>query len=566
MNWADHSHTRTPIRRWSHWFAAIVWLLFASGFSWTRSNSSAPAFVSIVNAYHSLPALTANEPNTLCNDIHCLHGTCRKGECICERGWKGKLCHICGGRVRLDQTSGFISDGKKNYTADQQCTWLIDARHHGNASLIRLKFIEFETECNWDHLYVFKGDSMFAPLVAAFSGVLARRSSPQSDFKLPDIEIEGGLAYLYFYSDTAYFMSGFNLSYQVNRCSSTGKCFDRENDASAIFANEDALDSEYDSNACSADTWHTNHSNCNCNDGLNSLRCFHQFCPNKCSLHGHCDSQSRTCVCNDGFAGADCGQIKLEGYWEAFNWMKRQPILGRALHQAAVDRNQMYVAGGEFFETAAASKQFLMRFDFDAQSWHNVSNSFHQQMHRFGHTLIAYDHHLYMFGGLNPDGVILNELWNFSTVNQQWTLMPTKPDVASNCLVKLCAPLAVAGHTATLVGNRMYVIFGYNPRFGYLNTVQEFRFDILKWSIVSVTGALVKGGFGHSSAYHPDSQTIYVYGGHHSAGSDSVLVDHLYGFNLPDSKWLVFNTLKYFCTKHHSIFTHLLFFLNLGFF
>ena len=37
---------------------------------------------------------------------------------------------------------------------------------------IRLRFHEFSTECGWDHLYVYDGESAFAPLIGAFNGLL----------------------------------------------------------------------------------------------------------------------------------------------------------------------------------------------------------------------------------------------------------------------------------------------------------------------------------------------------------------------------------------------------------
>lgn len=109
----------------------------------------------------------------------------------------------CGGRVRLTKPFGYITDGKRNYSPDLQCTWLIDASDYKTNTLIRLKFIEFETECNWDHLYVFNGDSVFSQLIAAFSGVLIKR---QSVNEMPELEIRSKQVYLYFYSDTAYNM------------------------------------------------------------------------------------------------------------------------------------------------------------------------------------------------------------------------------------------------------------------------------------------------------------------------------------------------------------------------
>lgn len=35
-------------------------------------------------------------------------------------------------------------------------------------AVLRLRFNHFATECNWDHMYVYDGDSIYAPLVAVF--------------------------------------------------------------------------------------------------------------------------------------------------------------------------------------------------------------------------------------------------------------------------------------------------------------------------------------------------------------------------------------------------------------
>lgn len=35
-------------------------------------------------------------------------------------------------------------------------------------TVLRLRFNHFATECSWDHLYVYDGDSIYAPLLAAF--------------------------------------------------------------------------------------------------------------------------------------------------------------------------------------------------------------------------------------------------------------------------------------------------------------------------------------------------------------------------------------------------------------
>ena len=37
---------------------------------------------------------------------------------------------------------------------------------------------------------------------------------------------------------------------------------------------------------------------------------------------------------------------------------------------------------------------------------------------------------------------------------------------------KLCGPVHSMGHTANVIANRMIVIFGHSPKYGYLSTVQ----------------------------------------------------------------------------------------------
>ena len=69
--------------------------------------------------------------------------------------------------ARLTEKSGIIHDGHGNYSTDVKCSWLVDAGGVPNAT-IRLHLEEFATECGWDHLYIFDGDSVHSPLLAVF--------------------------------------------------------------------------------------------------------------------------------------------------------------------------------------------------------------------------------------------------------------------------------------------------------------------------------------------------------------------------------------------------------------
>lgn len=52
-------------------------------------------------------------------------------------------------------------------TKPKLCLCLNGLFHSPNA-VLRLRFNHFATECSWDHMYIYDGDSIYAPLVAVF--------------------------------------------------------------------------------------------------------------------------------------------------------------------------------------------------------------------------------------------------------------------------------------------------------------------------------------------------------------------------------------------------------------
>ena len=72
---------------------------------------------------------------------------------------------------------------------------------------------------------------------------------------------------------------------------------------------------------------------------------------------------------------------------------------------------------------------------------------------------------LILFGGICR-GFVSNETWIFNISSSLWMLL----DI-SNLVVK---PVGVTGHTATVVGDEMVALFGYNPDHGFMNRVQVF--------------------------------------------------------------------------------------------
>ena len=83
---------------------------------------------------------------------------------------------------------------------------------------------------------------------------------------------------------------------------------------------------------------------------------------------------------------------------------------------------------------------------------------------------------IYMYGGTMRSGHVSRELWALDLNTFIWERVETSQGqcMASDS-AKLCGPINSMGHTAHVVTNRMIVIFGHSPKYGYLDTVQECK-------------------------------------------------------------------------------------------
>ena len=88
---------------------------------------------------------------------------------------------------RLSDTEGVIATHHPKYRSNTKSSWFIETNKYYNISsllsfpsfpssvssqgYIRLKFNYFLTECLWDYLHIFNGDSIYSPKLAAYSYV-----------------------------------------------------------------------------------------------------------------------------------------------------------------------------------------------------------------------------------------------------------------------------------------------------------------------------------------------------------------------------------------------------------
>ncbi|KAK8733971.1 hypothetical protein OTU49_006273 [Cherax quadricarinatus] len=517
--------------------------------------------------------------------LECEHGHCVDTKCICDPGWKGSLCQWCEGRVRLWSNSSVITDGSGNYSTDTQCTWLIDAGRPNTS--IRLHFDHFATECSWDHLYVFDGDSIYDPLLAVFSGMVV-----QDDYRvphIPEVVARSGYALLYFYSDAAYNLTGFSISYRVDGCPSTmvgDECSGR--------------------GACLEGY-------CTCDAGWGGLACSVPVCPEGCSGNGLCNPEEHRCQCHPGYTGADCSQVIEEGWWEVVGHditsQLNHPdpasvLLERSSHATVLIDDAIWVIGGYSF----TERPFLVKYNITDDKWTTVvSTSIKKPGPRYGHTAVVYNGSIYMYGGMKEDGSITRELWRLDTESLKWSLLPSergariggrsrggrrgrlnrrertrrtnrsgksREDKEENISNRKdweedehaedlsiedeepinkseiggcasapgpCAPIPCVGHAAVVVQKVkkqvMLVIFGHSSRYGYLNTIQEYDFEQGTWMTVETRGAVVKGVYGHTALWDPTTALVYVHGGLLSIVSASHVVPYLMTYDPIKQKW-----------------------------
>ncbi|XP_011147509.1 attractin-like protein 1 isoform X1 [Harpegnathos saltator] len=486
-------------RLWCHGAIALPWPLLWAALvcCWVVHVSAA--------ASTSSSSPTAD---TSCDADSCLNGDCVNGTCVCREGWQGAHCQFCGGKVKLLGNSGNIHDGFGNYTADVKCSWLISSE---SKSKIRMHVEQFATECGWDHLYIYDGDSIEAPLLAVFSGLMHKDGYHIR--RVPEVIARSGSALLHFYSDVAYNMSGFNITYKINACPSRYSHIDCSGNGVCIEGT------------------------CTCDATWTGEACDIQVCPNNCSYYhgqGECDRESHHCNCFNGYKGADCSQKGDRGFWE--NIMYKDLPDGSSSHCSIVWKDSLYVVGGESFHRA----KMIYVYDYNGNVWETPHVEGKVPLPRYAHSCVLFGDKIFMYGGVVQNSTVTNEIWAFDVSAKVWENVT----VHDNCHNKtICGPLKVAGHTATLVQNhgkkeKMVVIFGYSPQYGYLNTVQEYYLGTREWQIVKTTGFPVKGGYGHSAAYDPLTNLIYVYGGYVSESqSTQVLTSRLYSYHPNFHEW-----------------------------
>ncbi|XP_053556310.1 attractin [Bombina bombina] len=428
----------------------------------------------------------------------CVNGACQPstGLCVCEPGWTGEQCQHCGGRFMPN-------------------------------TVLRLRFNHFATECSWDHLYVYDGDSIYAPLVSAFSGLIVPER--ESNDSVPEVAITSGFALLHFFSDAAYNLTGFNISYNLdmcpNNCSGRGECVLTNMSSGAVY--------------------------CECSEHWKGEACDIPYCVDKCGEpeRGKCNvNGTKGCVCHSSWQGPSCS-VPVPAN-ESF-WIREEypdPKLARASHKAVVLEDVMWVIGGYMFNHS--SYKMVMAYNLVSKDWTTLNETVNAVLVRYGHSIASHKDKIYMYGGkIDATGNVTNQLWVFHIQNQSWVQMVPKAK----------DQYAVVGHSAHIITMMdgtvvMLIFFGHCPLYGYISSIQQYTIETNSWEILPTEGALVQGGYGHSSVYDEKTRAIYIHGGYKAFTANKYrLADDLYKYEVDKKMWTILKDSRFFRYLHSAV-------------
>lgn len=230
---------------------------------------------------------------------------------------------------------GIISDGPmgSNYTQDSHCEWLI--RANSSRQFITLSFRTMGTECSYDYVFVYDGDSFKSPLLGSFSG----KTEPQQ------VTSTSGFMLILLYSDTNYVLDGFHAEFSVtdcpNNCTDHGKCINNT---------------------------------CFCENDWGGRDCSKILCPNNCGQGGRCDI--KRCQCFDDYSGQSCSLHRTHPEGNRWHWLSHSEggMTPRAAHSSVYvnETDSLYVFGGYNLNFILSN---LEVYRFNISKWEDESGS-----------------------------------------------------------------------------------------------------------------------------------------------------------------------------------------------
>ncbi|KAM4703377.1 multiple epidermal growth factor-like domains protein 8 [Rhinophrynus dorsalis] len=372
-----------------------------------------------------------------------------------------------GQRTVLRNAPGYVSDGPGNYSVNGNCEWLIEAP--SSSYRVLLSFLFMETECTYDYLFVYDGDSYRDRLLASLSG----SSLP------PTLEATSGKMLLHLFSDANYNLLGFNATYSFSLCP----------------------------RGCSGHGLCQENTQCLCDFGWGGEGCQVPYCSSYCNtLHGTCNQDTQRCVCSPGYVGERC-DLSLTDNQGAGTWYNVSSLDASFSPRTAAagaflpPTNALYVFGGLDLNSALGD---LVIYNFTSNTWEKRTYSSGPAA-RHSHVVLEWNGTLILFGGELSRGMLTGDIWVFLPLEERWMELTNYSTLH---------PPALANHAAAIVDHWLYVFGGRTSRDVFSSLMFRFNLHSWEWEQVLPAGGKPPAAAGHSMVFHAASRSLLVYGGH----------------------------------------------------
>uniref|UniRef100_T1JFI7 Multiple epidermal growth factor-like domains protein 8 n=1 Tax=Strigamia maritima TaxID=126957 RepID=T1JFI7_STRMM len=395
---------------------------------------------------------------------------------------------------------GIVSDGPGDYPQDSYCEWLIGGSKTGQ--VVNLKFHDMLTECSYDYLFIYNGDSYNSSILGSFSG----NTLPSP------IYANSGKMLILLFSDTNYVQKGFQAEFSVTdcplNCSYHGRCELHK---------------------------------CICDDMWMGESCLIPRCPDECwelAGRGTCQRipSPPTCVCNPGHSGQSCSLGLDDNTGNRWHMLANSGtgLTPRAGHAGIYLQfcDSFFVFGGFTLNEVLGD---LVVYNFSTSKWRTLDVRHPRPSPRYGHAAAPIGDKFALFGGRLMSGKFSSELWLYDVKRNLWTvqLVPASGK-----------PPGLARHTLTAVDDYLY-LFGGNHEDGLFSS-EMFRINLKeevaspRWEKVYTLGGkeMDRRFVGHSTVYHADSRSLIVYGGIAvDVAKFSKLSERVHVFNVDTKYW-----------------------------
>uniref|UniRef100_A0A060T8I2 ARAD1C37268p n=1 Tax=Blastobotrys adeninivorans TaxID=409370 RepID=A0A060T8I2_BLAAD len=201
-----------------------------------------------------------------------------------------------------------------------------------------------------------------------------------------------------------------------------------------------------------------------------------------------------------------------------FKWTVTTPVgkrpSGRYGHSISTIGSKVYIFGGQlddyFFDDLVAYDLTTLRNP--DSKWEFIQPNSSSPPPRTNHTIISHQDKLYLFGG--TDGKLwYSDTWCYDPQENTWTMLECSGFIPAPC----------EGHSATIIGDIMYVFGGRSSQGKDIGTLSALKLTTLKWYTFQNLGPGPSPRSGHSMTAF-DGHKILVMGGespdvHSSEGS-----------------------------------------------